>query len=105
LRKMRLTNSLSLARTVSRTVYQERYEVLVRRFDTAKNRFEETLEKVSDRQSHRKAMEAFIADFGAQDGLIADFDDRLWFSLLDYATVYCAEDVRFTFKDGTEIRA
>jgi hypothetical protein len=26
-------------------------------------------------------------------------------TLVDYATVYGAEDVRFTFKDGTEIRA
>ena len=37
--------------------------------------------------------------------ILADFDDRLWFSLVDYATVYGAEYVRFTFKDGTEIRA
>ena len=37
--------------------------------------------------------------------VLADFDDRLWFSLVDFATVYSAEDVRFTFKDGTEIKA
>lgn len=34
----------------------------------------------------------------------ADFDDRLWFSLMDFATVYSAEDVRFTFKDNTELK-
>lgn len=62
---------------LEQTEYQERYEALVRRFDTAKARFEEVSAQISDRQSRRKAMEAFIADLAAQDGLIADFDERL----------------------------
>jgi hypothetical protein len=36
---------------------------------------------------------------------LADFDDQLWFSLVDFATVFSSEDVRFTYKDGTEIKA
>jgi hypothetical protein len=31
------------------------------------------------------------------------FDERLWFSLVDFATVYGDDNVRFTFKDGSEI--
>jgi hypothetical protein len=30
---------------------------------------------------------------------------RLWYSLVDYATVYDESDVRFTFKNGAEIQA
>ena len=40
-----------------------------------------------------------------QDGLCTEFDESLWISLVDYVTVFNKEDVRFTFKDGTEIRA
>ncbi len=38
------------------------------------------------------------------DGLITEFDLSLWGSLLDHATVYSKEDMRYTFKDGTEIK-
>jgi site-specific DNA recombinase len=45
-------------------------------------------------------MEGFIAELKGQDGLITDFDERLWHSLLDFATVYSETDVRFTFRNG-----
>jgi FtsZ-binding cell division protein ZapB len=85
--------------------YQERYDALVGRFDTAKARLDEVLGLISDKRSRGKAMEAFTAELAAQGGLIADFDERLWYSLADYATVYSETDVRFTFKNGAEIRA
>ena len=85
--------------------YQERYEGLVARFDAAKARFEEVSELVSDKKARGKLMQAFIDELKRQDGLIAEYDERLWFSLVDFATVYSEMDVRFTFKDGTEIMA
>lgn len=85
--------------------YQERYEVLVLRFDTAKARFEEVSELVSDKKARCELVEAFTAELARQDGLLTEFDERLWFSLVDFVTVYGEDDVRFTFKDGTEITA
>jgi hypothetical protein len=85
--------------------YQERYEGLVRRFDTAKARYDEVHGLISGKKSRGKAMEAFIAELAGQDGLVADFDERLWYSLVDFATVYGENDVRFTFKNGVEIKA
>jgi len=85
--------------------YQERYEGLVVRFDTAKARFEEVSKMVSDKKARGKLVQAFISELVRQDGLISEFDERLWFSLVDFATVYGENDVRFTFKDSTEITA
>jgi hypothetical protein len=85
--------------------YQERYEGLVARFDKAKARFEEVSELITDKKARGEAVESFIAELGRQDGLIADFDERLWYSLVDFATVYSENDVRFTFKNGAEIQA
>ena len=48
-------------------------------------------------------MEAFIAELARQDGLLTKFDERLWFSLVDFATVYGEGDVQFTFKDGGSV--
>lgn len=50
-------------------------------------------------------MEAFIDHLKSQPDLITEFDEQLWYALVDYATVYSETDVRFTFKDGTVIKA
>ena len=47
----------------------------------------------------------FLKGLRKQEGLISEFDEGLWHSLVDYATVYSYKDMRFTFKDGTEIKA
>jgi hypothetical protein len=90
---------------LDQTEYQERYDGLVKRFDAAKARFEEVSELISGKKARGGLVEAFIAELGKQDGLVADFDERLWYALVDYATVYSEKDVRFTFKDGTEVQA
>lgn len=49
-------------------------------------------------------MDNFIQELREQE-LIEEFDARLWGSLVDFITVYSKDDIRVTFKDGTEIRA
>ena len=49
-------------------------------------------------------MDNFIQELREQE-LIKEFDTRLWGSLVDFITVYSKDDIRVTFKDGTEIRA
>jgi len=90
---------------LDQTEYQERYNGLVMRFDTVKARFEEVSELASRKKARGKMVEAFVKELGKQDGLLTAFEERLWFSLVDFATVYGENDVRFTFKDGTEITA
>lgn len=86
-------------------MYQERYEGLVARLDTAKARFEVISELASDKKSRGKSVGNFIAELARQDGLLDEFYERLWLSLVDLANVYSKDDVRFTFKNGTEIQA
>ena len=90
---------------LNQTEYQERYDGLVVRFDTAKARFEEVSELLSSKKARGELVEAFIAELGRQDSLIAEFDERLWHTLVDFATVHSENDVRFTFKNGAEIQA
>lgn len=37
--------------------------------------------------------------------LVDKFDAALWCGLVDFVTVYSKDDVRFTFKNGQEIKA
>lgn len=41
----------------------------------------------------------------AQADLMEKFDPALWCGLVDFVTVYSKDDVRFTFRDCTEINA
>ena len=49
-------------------------------------------------------IERFLAELERQDGVATEFDENLWYSLIDFATVFNKEDIRFTFKNGTEIK-
>jgi DNA invertase Pin-like site-specific DNA recombinase/regulator of replication initiation timing len=84
--------------------YQERYDGLVARFDKAKARYDEVTGLISERKARGEMMDAFIAELQKQDGVITEFDERLWYTLVDFATVYKESDVRFTFKNGVEIQ-
>ena len=75
---------------LDQTEYQKRYDSLTTRFNTAKARLEE--------------IEAFL-DTLAQADLMEKFDPALWCGLVDHVTIYTKDDVRFTFKDGQEIKA
>jgi hypothetical protein len=49
-------------------------------------------------------IEAFLDELKQLDG-VTEVQPALWYSLADFMTVYNKDDVRITFKDGTEIRA
>jgi DNA invertase Pin-like site-specific DNA recombinase len=85
--------------------YQERYNGLVDRFDLAKARHTAVTEEITDKQTRLSTINTFLYTLRKQDNLLTDFDEKLWCSLVDYATVYNKDDVRLTFKNGTEIQA
>ena len=41
----------------------------------------------------------------AEANLVDTFDTALWCGLVDFMTIHSRDDVRFTFKNGQEIRA
>jgi len=84
--------------------YLKRYNGLVVKYETLKARFEGIVDKISDNLSRNETTELFIKTLKKQENLVTEFDNALWGSLLDYITVYSKDDVRFVFKDGTEIR-
>lgn len=50
----------------------------------------------------RERVEAFLQSLKEQDKLITEFDERLWYTFVDTVTVYSENDIRFTFRDGSE---
>lgn len=89
---------------LDQTEYQARYDGLVGRFEKTKARLDEVSSNIIEKQAEREKIEMFLAELERQDGIVTEFDENLWYSLLDYVTVFNKEDIRFTFKDGTEIK-
>ncbi len=82
--------------------YKQRYEGLVSRFEVAKARFNEISEHQQEIKVRRERVEAFLCRLKEQDELVTEFDEQLWYTLMDKVTVFSEEDIRFMFKDGSE---
>ena len=88
---------------LGRSEYQQRYDTLVARFNAAQSRIDTLTKQTTEAKARGQKISGFIDELRKQDGIVSEFGDGLWHGLVDYATVYSYKDVRFTFKDGTEI--
>lgn len=82
--------------------YKRHHGGLTERFDKAKTRLEAVAEVISDKQTRQATIEAFLEKLSRLDGVV-EFQPALWYGLADHMTVYSKDDVRVSFKDGTEI--
>ena len=56
-------------------------------------------------QTQRADIEVFLEIFEALPDMLTEFNLESWHSLVEYVTVYSADEIRFTFKNGQEVRA
>lgn len=88
---------------VDQVEYQRHRNELVARYESAKNGYEKVSGEIADRQGKRKVYMQFIGGLQRLDGFCREFDEELWTALLDHATVYAKDDIRFTFKNGFDV--
>ena len=90
---------------LDQTEYQKRYDGLVHRYDEAKAKFDTITEQIVDKKALKSTIEGFLKILQEQDRLVTEFQPNLWCGLVDFVTVHSADDVRITFRNGTEIKA
>lgn len=83
--------------------YQKRYNSLVQRFETANAKLEKILVAISKSKAQRQMMENFIEVLRSLPEQVEIFDEGAWYTLCDCITVYGKNDIRVTFRNGTEI--
>lgn len=84
--------------------YKEKYDSYVARFEKAKERIAEIGKIKSDKETRRLQADHFVRHLKKLDGIVAEFDDKLWYTLVDHITVYNKDDIRFVFRNGAEIK-
>lgn len=85
--------------------YNKRYNALVKRYDRLKAQYDEVSTAISDNEARYEQMGRFITVLKDQEGVITEFDDAPWSSLVEKIVVKSKEDVMMVFKDGTEMKA
>ncbi|MGI6056758.1 MAG: hypothetical protein ACOYBD_07245 [Bilifractor sp.] len=58
-----------------------------------------------DQAEYQKRYEVFLEAFEKLPDQLTEFTLDNWNGLVDYATVYTEDDIRFTFKNGQEVKA
>ena len=84
--------------------YQKRYDGLVARFDKAKARHTKVTDLIAERTARRHQIETYLQELRSREPL-TEFRETDWLAMVDYITVHSKDDIRVTFKDGTEIKA
>jgi len=90
---------------LDQTEYQKRYDALSERYNITKEKLDAVTEEIEKKELTRAALTDFQKALRSRQQLLTKFDEEAWYTLVDYATVYSKDDIRFTFKDGTEIKA
>ena len=84
--------------------YQKEYEKLVNEYEMTKAQHEKLEFEISSKLSRTEMLNLFINTIKQQETLLTTFDELMWGSLLESVVVYKEDDVRFKFRDGTEIK-
>lgn len=89
----------------NQTEYNKEYENLSSRYDKAKERLDEVNAEIHDKTLRCKAIENYLEILKNRNEAITKYDAQLFHSMVVFATVYSKNDIRFTMKDGTEVKA
>ena len=83
--------------------YQKRYNSLAQRFETVNAKLEKILVAISKSKTQRQMMENFIEVLRSLPEQVEIFDEGAWYTLCDCIAVYGKNDIRVTFRNGTEV--
>ncbi|MCC8075266.1 MAG: recombinase family protein [Clostridiales bacterium] len=85
--------------------YQQRYDALTERYNVTKAQLDAVTEQIKQKELSRAALTDFQKALRSRKAILTKFDPEAWCTLVDYATVYSKDDIRFTFKNGLEIKS
>ena len=80
-----------------------RYDAYSERFEAARKRLAEIAELRQERNAKKTRIRLFMENMNNHQELVQSFDEELWYSTVDYVTVYEDKRLVFTFRDGRQV--
>lgn len=90
-------------KAISQTDYMEKYEKLVKKYESKKAAYDDLLEKIKNSKDKALILQNQKKILANSEGTIKEFDEALWCGTVDRLTVYDNDNIVVKFKDGTEI--
>lgn len=87
----------------SQDEYLAKYNRLARRYEKAVAKLNADTEERNSKLQRERELRIFIAELAKQPLVVSEWNEELWISLLDTATVHKDKNITFRFRDGTEI--
>lgn len=83
--------------------YGKKYNRLVKRYEKAVERLKKATAERESRMQRDRELRIFIGSIKEQPLVLETWDEGLWLTLLETATVHADNRITFRFKDGTDI--
>lgn len=83
--------------------FTEQYNSYVERYEKAKEQYNILAAQKEDRKVKERSINKFINELKKRDELLTEFDNKLWLTILEYATVQRDGTMVFHFFDGSEV--
>lgn len=74
------------------------------KYEKAKARVEKVEEERQERRVKHEQINAFLETLNLNDAVLTEFDEVLWFTVIDKVTVYNDDEIEFAFKDGSVLK-
>mgnify|MGYP002769029555 CR=1 FL=1 len=87
----------------SQSSYDKKYNSLVRRYEKANKRLTGVTQERDGRINRERELRIFIFELAEKPLVIEEWDEELWVSILETATVHKDGQITFLFKNGTSI--
>ena len=88
---------------LSQESYGQKYNSLVRRYEKANKRLTEVTQERDGRINRERELRIFFSELAEKPLVIEEWDEELWVSILETATVHKDGQITFLFKNGTSI--
>ena len=87
----------------SQLEYWKRYDALAERYEMEKNKLEKLLALKEERKHKAELIGAFMFELSEMDGVIENFDARLWFFTVERVVVTEGKKMTFEMRNGAKI--
>ena len=84
--------------------YSAAYDAAVSRYEATKAERDQVAADIRQRGIRRREFERFITELEKLPGLVTEFDEAIWGSLVEYVTVGKDKTMVFTLLGGTEMQ-
>jgi len=89
---------------INQDEFNERHKVYMERHRVATERVAELEDQRRNRQNKSLILDGFIQEIETRPLVIDEFDEKLWLAVIDKVIIHDANDIHFTFRDGTVIK-